>query len=86
MKIEIAGTGRMGRDPSGAPVFDVDTMRKDLRYTTKEATLVEARCRWWTERSSASIARRARKGAAWTAWRIPRTGPRMIFGRCQTSI
>src|SRR5260221_94387 len=33
-----------------------------------------ARCGWRAVRSSASIARRAKAGAAWTAWPTPRTG------------
>jgi hypothetical protein len=35
---------------------------------------MEAPFRWRTARSSVSIARRTKAGAAWTAWHIPRTG------------
>ena len=30
--------GAINRDPSGVATFDVDTMRKDLRYMAQEAT------------------------------------------------
>src|ERR1700694_1202363 len=40
----------------------------------RRQTLMEAPFRWRTARSSVSIARRSKAGAAWTAWHIPRTG------------